>query len=46
MVAVAAAPDVPGTSLVNVAVDQSMAATLAARAGTGDIAVVLDSRES
>lgn len=46
VVAVSPAPDVPGTTLVNVAVDQAQAAALAARAGIGDIAVVLDARES
>ena len=45
VVAVADAADVPGTSIVNVEVDSGQAASLAARAATGQVAVVLDARE-
>ena len=45
VVAVAQAPDVPGTSIVNVEVDSASAAALAARAATGEVAVVLEARE-
>lgn len=46
VVAVAEAPDVPGTSIVNVEVDAAGAGVLAARAATGEVAVVLDARQS
>lgn len=45
VVAVAGAPDVPGTSIVNVEVDSAAAGALAARAATGEVAVVLEARE-
>lgn len=45
VVAVAPAPDVPGTSIVNVEVDAEAAGALAARAATGEVAVVLDARQ-
>ena len=45
VVAVAGAADVPGASIVNVEVDSGQAASLAARAATGQVAVVLDARE-
>lgn len=45
VVAVAEAPDVPGTSIVNVEVDAAAAGVLAARAATGEVAVVLDARQ-